>query len=98
MGRIRRIEQPQPTAPLPRALAGAENPAAPETLTLKAIFWSQQRSLAIINDRTFGLQQQGDVPLGATNITLRCLEIRKDRVRVQIVGTGQEQELTLPSR
>ena len=98
LGRIRRIEQPQPTAPLPRALAGAENPAAPETLTLKAIFWSQQRSLAIINDRTFGLQQQGDVPLGATNITLRCLEIRKDRVRVQIVGTGQEQELTLPSR
>jgi hypothetical protein len=67
-------------------------------LTLKAIFWNQQRSLAIINDHTFGLQQEGDVRLGGTNLTLRCLEIRKDRVRVKIVGTGQEQELTLPSR
>jgi hypothetical protein len=96
LGRIRKVEMPQPTAPL--AGSTNPNPPAPETLTLKAIFWNQQRSLAIINDRTFGLNQQGDVRLGATNVTLRCLGIRKDRVRVQIVGTGQEQELVLPTR
>ena len=44
------------------------------------------------------MEQQADVRLGATNVTLRCLEIRKDGVRVQIVGTGLEQELALPGR
>jgi hypothetical protein len=99
LDRIRKVEMPQPP-PLLWAPAGATNPkaVAPETLTLKAIFWNQQQSLAIINDQTFGLHQQGDVRLGATNVTLRCLEIRKDRVRVQFVGTGLEQELALPTR
>jgi len=97
LGRLRRVELPQPTAPPLRELANAANPhsVARETLTLKAIFWNQQQSLAIINDQTFGLQQQREVRLGPTNVALRCLEIRKDRVRVKIVGTGQEQELVL---
>ena len=100
LGRIRRVEMPPPRVPPPQSLAGYTNPnaAAPGTLTLKAIFWQRQQSLAIINDQTFGLQQQADVRLGATNVTLRCLEIRKDGVRVQIVGTGLEQELALPDR
>jgi hypothetical protein len=100
LGRIRKVKLPQPMAAPLRALEAAPNPKpiAPEPLTLKAIFWQQQQSLAIINDQTFGLQQQGQVRLGTTNVTLRCLEIRKDSVRVQIVGTGQEQELALPSR
>ena len=97
LGRLRRVELPQPAAPPLGALADATNPhpVARETLTLKAIFWNQQQSLAIINDQTFGLQQQREVRLGPTNVALRCLEIRRDRVRVEIVGTGQERELVL---
>ena len=65
LGRLRRVELPQPTAPPLRELANAANPhsVARETLTLKAIFWNQQQSLAIINDQTFGLQQQREVRL-----------------------------------
>jgi hypothetical protein len=33
--------------------------------------------------------------VGKTNVTIRCLVIRQDAVRIQVVGSGEEQELRL---
>ena len=33
--------------------------------------------------------------LGTTNLTIRCLAIRQDSLRIRIVGSGEEQELRL---
>lgn len=75
-------------APSPRA-------AAPEQLALKAVFWSERHPTALINNHTFAVSEEGQVRLGATNLTVRCLGIRQDAVKIRIVGSGEERELRL---
>jgi hypothetical protein len=104
LSRVRNVElhPPRPSSPAP-SLAAAQ-PALPsvasakeeaDSLVLKGVMWTKQHPLAMINDRTFEVQEQGTVRVGKTNVTLRCLAIRRDSVRIQIVGSGQEQELRL---
>jgi hypothetical protein len=80
------------------AVVAGETPTAPLTLVLKAVFWDQKRPLALVNDHTFGVQEEGNVRLGTTNVTVRCLAITQNTVRVRIVGTGEERELVLKTR
>ncbi len=95
LARVRLVETPpkaaipQPTLPVFKG----EPLLAPEVLVLKGVLWSPIRPLVLINDRTFELKEEGTVRLGKTNVTLRCLEIHQDSVRIRIVGSGQEQEL-----
>jgi len=49
--------------------------------------------VAIINDRTFGVNEQALVRMGKTNVSIRCLVIRQDAVRILVVGSGEEREL-----
>ena len=96
-GRIKKIQAPQHLAAV-SAYASAYRAApvpAPSALSLKAVFWDPARPLAVINDRTFGLQEEGKVRLLATNLTVRCLAIRQDAVRVRIANSGEELELFL---
>ena len=79
-------------------LVGGEPPVAPLSLVLKAVFWDQKRPLALVNDHTFGVQEEGKVRLGTTNVTVRCLAITQNTVRIRIVGTGEERELVLKAR
>jgi len=51
--------------------------------------------MAIINGQTFRLQQEGEVRLGGSNVAVRCLEIRKDSVRLQVGAAGEQRELRL---
>jgi hypothetical protein len=51
---------------------------------------------AIINGHTFMVNDVGPVRLGGTNVTIRCVAIQKDSVRIQEVASGQEQQLDLP--
>ena len=95
--RVRNVDVPRATAaPDTNSPAYGWKPASdPDTLVLKAITWSQPLPVAMINNRTFTVNEQGKVRVGKTNVTVRCLSIRPDAVRIQIVGSGEERELRL---
>lgn len=96
--RIRRLATAQrasapAAAPLP--VYRAAPVVAPSTLVLKAIFWDPVHPSAVINDRTLGPNEQAKVRVGTTNVNVRCLSIRKDAVRIQLVDSAEEKELKL---
>ncbi|HVV73671.1 MAG TPA: protein DA1 [Verrucomicrobiae bacterium] len=96
--RIRNVvNQPPNATPAPVAYYQAPTPA-PDRLALKAVFWDATKPTALINDRTFAVNEQGKVHLGATNVLVHCLAIRKDAVVVRIDGSNVEQNLRLGSR
>jgi hypothetical protein len=98
--RVRRVEFPRQTVSASSVLADTttKSVAEPETLVLKGIFWSPTRPQALINGRTFEVNEEGKVRLGATNVTIRCLAIEERAVRVRIAGSGEERELQIKSR
>ena len=100
LGRIRSIEIARPVSPsVPNAIVSApEQPSAPDVLMLKGIVWSKNRPLALINDRSFVAKEEGKVRVGKTNVTVRCLDIRQDSVRIQLLGSGEQQELRLKTK
>ena len=77
---------PVPTAPLT---------AVPSTLVLKGISGTEQRRFALINNSTFEKMEHGSVRVGQTNVSLRCLEIQKDSVIVQLDGSKDKLQLFL---
>ncbi len=94
--RVRKTINLQRSAiPVATAAYPVESRPVPQKLALKAVFWDETRPTALINDRTFGLNDEGKVRLGNTNVTVRCLAIRKDAVRIRISGSSQEQDLLL---
>jgi len=93
--RIRNIQLPSVTqATRPRVLSSPVQ-EEPRTLTLKAIFWRPDKPVALINDQSFRPRQEAEMRLNGTNASVRCLEIKKDTVRILIVGSGEEKELRL---
>ena len=95
--RVRNVELPR-TAARPATNFPLYNPApapVPDTLVLRGIYWAQERPAAMINNRTLGVNEEGKVRVGETNLTIRCLAIRQDSVRIRIVSSGEEQELRL---
>jgi hypothetical protein len=64
-------------------------------IKLNGVLWGS-RPVAIINGRSFLANDQNPVKVGGTNVTIRCLEVRKKSVRIQNVDSGKEQELSLP--
>ena len=93
---------------MPAARSAARNPAretnnndtnppapVPATIKLQGILWGN-RPVAIINGCSFLANDLKPVKIGGTNVTIRCLEIRKTSVRIQNVDSGKEQELSLP--
>jgi hypothetical protein len=96
-GRVRKlVAARRVSTPVPVLTAYRPAPiAVPTNLVLRAIFWDPTHPTAVINDRTLGPNEQGKVRLGTTNVNVRCLSIRKDGVRVQLVNSAEERELTL---
>jgi hypothetical protein len=94
-----RMPPANPVAGSPAIFSGmkpASKPApAPATLKLGGILWGNPPA-AIINGRSFLVHDLEKVPLGNTNVMVRCLEIREKSVRIQNLGSGNEQELSLP--
>jgi hypothetical protein len=68
--------------------------ATPATIKLQGVLWGSQ-PVAIINGRSFFANELNRVKTGGTNVTIRCLEIRKKSVRIQNADSGKEQELSL---
>jgi len=92
---IRKIKLPPPAHVDTRAPV-SENPSpAPEKLQLKGISWTKARQLALINNQSFAPGESGKVLVGLTNISIRCLAVRESSVRIQILDSGQELELSL---
>ncbi|MGN6553833.1 MAG: protein DA1 [Verrucomicrobiota bacterium] len=76
---------------------GSSPSAGPETLMLKGVSGTKNQPLALINNQSFTIGESGKVRLGKTNVTIRCLAIRPDSVKIKLVESGEEHELTLPS-
>jgi DNA-directed RNA polymerase subunit N (RpoN/RPB10) len=97
LDRIRDVEMPRPNAKPSTKIPGyAVIPAdAPDTLVLKSIIWDENHPLALINGHSFAINEEGSVQVGKTNVTIRCLDIQRDSVRVRIVNSLAEQELRL---
>ncbi len=69
--------------------------AAPETLMLKAVFMSPNHPEAVINNRSFEINETGRVRLGTNSVAIRCLSIGQDSVRIKLLDSGEERELRL---
>jgi hypothetical protein len=97
---IRDIELPRsaPRGPITNAPVYArERRPAPETLVLQGVSGTEKRRLALINYQTFAAGESGKVPLGKTNVVIRCLAIADRSARVQIAGSTEELVLYLKS-
>jgi len=73
-------ELPRRYARLINAAIAGRPPAS--TIKLQGILWSQT-PVAIINGRSFGLNDTGKIKLGGSLVTIRCLTITPDFVRIQ---------------
>ena len=62
-------------------------------LDLKGISGAVDHRLAIINNRTFGVGEEGEMTINAGRVRIVCKEIKDDSVRVLI--NGQERTLRL---
>ena len=102
-GRVHKIKLPEAkpvSAARPFAFPAAVGPApAPATnLLLKAVFWNEKAPLALINDHTFSLDEEGKVRLGETNVTVHCIRITPTSVRIRVGGRSDEEELLLKNK
>ena len=76
--------------------AAPSAPPAVAELELKGISGSPERRLAIINNRTFELGEEGTVLSNVGRVRLTCKDIGTNSVRVSI--NGQDRVLTLRPR
>ena len=98
LNRLRNITVPLKVSPVPllKSPAVVARPASqPQMLALNGIVWNQTHPTALINGRTFAPSEEARVKLGQTNVLIRCVAIRQDGVRIRIVSSGQEHELSL---
>jgi hypothetical protein len=88
-------------APLAQSAAFAWPPPqavvrpAPDTLVLNGISGPAKRRLALINGTTLGVNETAKVRLAASNVVVRCLEIRGTSVLLEYPGTTNRAELSL---
>ena len=97
---VRRLDTPKTvkTVPPPIYATHPEPESGPATLVLNGITWSPTRPMAMINHRNFEVNDEVKVPLGKTNVLVRCLTIQQDSVTIQVVGTGEKQQLRMDTR
>lgn len=67
---------------------------APATIQLQGIFLGNP-PLAIINGRSFSPNDSYKIKIGDKSVTVRCLAIQTNSVRIQNMDSGNEQELRL---
>jgi hypothetical protein len=70
--------------------------ATPASIKLQGVLWGSH-PVAIINGHSFAANEQNQMKIGGTNVTIHCLEIREKSVRIRNMDSGKEQELLLPS-
>jgi len=97
--RIRDVQLPQqPRTPVASPLLATyvtPKRANPDRLLLKGLMGTSARPLALINDQTLGPGESGKVGLGESNVTVQCLQIFPDSVRIQVAGERSSRTLAL---
>ncbi len=95
--RVRSVDMPRPAVRLATkpVMTNPEPAPVPDVLVLKGISGTRLQPLALINDRTFAVNEEGKVRVGKTNCLIRCLAIRGDGARIRMLGSGEELELRL---
>lgn len=87
------------------AITGATNqtvstplrlPSSPKTIKLDGILWGK-KPVAIINGRSFGIDDTDKISLDGQKVALRCLAIEKDFARIQRLDSGEEIKVSLPA-
>ena len=94
---VKDVQMPTTAAPASRISENTQAvvpAAAPTTIQLQGILWSGMPS-AIINGYSFFAGDESEVPVGGAKVTIRCLNIEKNSVRILNVDTGEEQDLSL---
>jgi len=81
------------SAPAFVPVAPAPPRALPDRLQLKSVSLGGRKPLAMINQCTLEIGETGKVHLAHTNLTIRCVAIAADRVTVELVGSGERQDL-----
>ena len=108
---IREVKMPQArtvaTATAgPRPASGTNRPApapapvpapAPATIKLQGIMWGAAPT-AVINGRSFGVNETRPVKVGTNEVVLHCLAIQPDSVRLQNQTSGEQLELRLMAK
>jgi hypothetical protein len=95
-----KLPAPQSVAVNPAAYnySNRTNPPAPirAIIKLQGILWGNP-PVAIINGHSFSTNEVGKVKFGETDVTIHCLQIQKESVRIQNMDAGTELELRLPA-
>jgi hypothetical protein len=97
---VRDVTMPDAPPPTPVSeilfipAARVETPRA-ASLELTSITIAPRLSIATINGRTFGVNEQRKVPLGGSNVVVRCLIIEPDAVLIERTDTGTQERLEL---
>jgi len=85
---------PDSTRPYEEALAlNSHHRGGILSLALKGLSGTPDQRLAIINNHTFAVGEEGDVITTTGRVRLRCVEIREKSVVIEV--DGQRQELIL---
>jgi Protein DA1 len=80
-----------------RPIRAAQADSAPATIRLQGILWGSEPS-AIINGKSFFAGDEFKVPVGGKEVTIRCLNIGQNSVRIWDADAGGQQELELPTK
>ena len=98
--RVRDLRVPDAASPAARPVSiAAALPARKfEQFVLQGITWSKTRPMAMINGRNFEPGNEVKLPLGETNVLVRCVSISEDAVVIQPDGSPVAQTLRLAER
>jgi hypothetical protein len=61
-----------------------------DSIALKGISVNNERRLAIINNKTFEVGEEGEVPVGAQRVRVKVVEIRDKSAIVSVNGVSKE--------
>ncbi len=95
---VRDVQMPTTTVTVSAPVENTQATAlyvAPKTIQLQGILWGGLPS-AIINGHSFFVGDEFKVSVGGAKVTIRCLNIEKNSVRILNVDTGNEMALSLP--
>lgn len=107
LDRVLALRDDATTNPAPLAAAAATPPPGhatiipelPEKLNLRGVVGTAQSGrIALINDRMVKAGETTKVRLKTGSVMLRCVEIQADAVLVEVVGSGEKQQLRLDSK
>ena len=61
-----------------------------DSIALKGISVNNEKRLAIINNKTFEVGEEGDVPVGAQRVRVKIVEIREKSAVISVNGVSKE--------